>query len=124
MELVEGIVKDGETLVRQQLDLFRLELKEEVEHAKRAAVAVGAGAGLLGLAGVLSGHMLVHLVRRTTGLPLWAAYGVTGGVLGALGADLLYRARREAAEAVPTLPRTGQALRENVTWLKQQATAG
>ena len=122
-ELVEGVVQDAQELIRQQFDLLRVEVREEIDQAKRAAVATGAGVGLLCLGGVLSAHALAHLLQRTTGLPLWACYGTVSGLLLTSGAGLLAHARGEAAD-VHLLPpeQTAEALRENLTWAKDQLT--
>lgn len=121
--LVQGIVADAEKLVRQQFELFRQEIREEVDHAKSAAAAGGAGAGMMVLGGVLGAHMLVHGVRDSTKLPLWACYGLVGGAIGGAGLALLGRARRQVGEL--GLPRkSSEALRENVEWLKQQTNRG
>lgn len=122
--LVRAIVTDAETLLGQQFALFRAEVVEELDHAKAAVAAGGAGVGLVAAAGILATQAVVHGLKEATGLPLWACYGVVGAVLGTTGVGLLAHARREGSTIrlrVP--PRTAQALRENVAWLKEQASS-
>jgi hypothetical protein len=84
------------------------------------AAATRARAGPLGMAGLLSAHMLVHGLHRATRLPLWGCYGLIGGALGPVGIGLLDRAPRQARH-IELVPQTAEALQENVAWLKQQA---
>jgi Putative Actinobacterial Holin-X, holin superfamily III len=115
--LVEGIVADGEKLLRQQFDLFR----EEIQEVKTAAIMIGAGGGLFALAGGLSSLMLVHVLHRSTRLPLWSCYGIVGGLAAVAGTGALNPAVRRVAD-LGLLPHTRDALRQNVSWLKKQTS--
>jgi len=121
--LVKEIIHDSEALIGQQLRLLRSEVREELDQAKDAALAIGAGAGLVATGGVLTALMAVHALHKATRLPLWGCYGLVGGLLGATGAGLLAVGRREAAgvQLAPP-PRTTEALKENLAWLKEQTT--
>jgi hypothetical protein len=121
--LLEGIVADLEKLVGQQLDLLRQEVRQEIGRAKTAAEEGAAGVGLLALGGIFTGHTLALLLHRTTGIPLWACYGVVALVTASTGAALLRQAGSDAARVrLDSLPQTTTALRENLTWLKEQVS--
>ena len=122
LTLVGKAVRDSEKLVAQQLQLLRSEVAEEVGKAKTAAVQLGAGAGLLAAGGLLTTLMAVHLLHRTTRLPLWACYGLVGGTLGAAGAGLLTAGARQAGRVSLVPEQTTAALMENLAWIKEQAT--
>jgi len=125
LELVEGIVADVERLVGQQLELFRGEVNQQLREARSAAASGAVGAGLVAVGGVLSTQMVVHAVQRATRLPLWASYGLVGGLLGGAGLAQLNRARRQAAGVRLTVPpQTAQTLKENMAWLQEQTTGG
>lgn len=114
--LVGRIADDAKTLLGQQVELFRAEVGQELRRAGGAAASVAAGGGLAAAGGLLTGFMLAHLLNRTTGLPLWACYGLVGGGLGAAGAKLLLAGRDGFAKLRP-LPQTTEALGENLEWL-------
>jgi hypothetical protein len=115
-ELMYSIADDAQTLIRQQLELLRADLRQEMRTVRQAAVAAGAGAGLVAVGGILTGHMIVHGWHKLSGWPLWACYGAVGGALAAGGAALMRR-----AAGVPWVPpETASALRENLTWIKKQ----
>ena len=122
--LVGEIVRDAEQLIGQHVALLRTEVIQELNKAKRSALALGAGAGLLAVAGVLSTQMLVHLLHEATGLPLWGCYGLVAAGLGAAGYRLLTAGRRQAAGVQLVPPRqTAAALKEDAEWLREQVTA-
>lgn len=119
--LLSGVLDDMRLLVRQEVLLAKHEIQHELGKAKRAAVFSVLGIGLLALGGLLLVIMLVHALQALTGLPLWACYGLVGGGLAVGGGGLVARGRRRASE-VEFLPRkTLATLKENATWMKEQA---
>jgi hypothetical protein len=122
-QLLSDFLHNSEKLIDLQFRVARREIADEVRKAGTAAVLVGAGAGLLAVGGVFASETAVHLLRRATGLPLWACYGIAAGAAGAAGAGLVRAgSRRAAALQLPALPQTAAALKENLSWLKEQAT--
>ena len=122
--LLGGVVGEAEKLIGQQFALLKDEVRQELRKAAGAALSFGAGAGLLTAGGVLSTLALVHGLHQATRLPLWACYALAAGAAGAAGAGLLAAARRQAAGLqLPELPQTTAALKENLTWLKEQVTS-
>ncbi len=124
-QLLGEVVRHSETLLSQQLEVFRAEAGQKVREAGGAALALAAGAGLCAAGGVLATAAAVHLLQRVTKLPLWANYALAAGAAGAAGAGLIAAGRRRAAQIQrPLLPQTAASLRDNVTWLRNQLTAG
>ncbi len=122
MGLLSRLVHDSEALLGQQAALLRSEARQELGKATEAAVLLGGGAGLLAAGGVLSVAALVHLIHRSTRLPLGACYALVAAGLAAGGAGLLARGRRAATSVRPDLPQSTAALKENLAWLKAQLT--
>jgi hypothetical protein len=119
--LLSEIVSDSQRLISQQVELLRLELLGELQKAKSAAFSLGAGLGLVAAGGLLSTQMLVHLLHRSTHLPLWACYGILAGLLGAAGAKLIDWGRKKMGDMRLTYPpQTTEALKENLRWLKRE----
>lgn len=123
-ELVRELLHNSEHLIDLQLQLLRSEIGQELRKAGTSALALGAGAGLLAASGLLSSQMAFHLLRRVTGLPEWACYGLAAGTLGAAGVGLLKYGRNALGDVqLPALPQSSAALKENLAWLKEQATS-
>ncbi len=87
--LMGGIITDVHVLVKQQLALFRHEIKGEVSHAREAGSLVAAGLSVIVMGGVLLGGMSVHfLMWLAPVLPLWGCYGIVGAPVVGLGGIL------------------------------------
>jgi hypothetical protein len=115
--LVTGIVNDAQELIKQQLALFKHEIRQDVEKAKDAARSLAFSAGLLLLGVVLLCFMLVHLLNwLIPQLPLWACYGIVGGVLAGVGVGLFLYGRQRLAEIHPLSDQAAEGLKENLEW--------
>src|SRR5262245_7255620 len=91
MELLSGIAEDFRTLMRQEVQLLRDEIKVEISKAMRAASGFGLGAvcSAVGLLFLLL--MLVHVLHEWADLPLWVSYGLVGFSLALTGLWLIAR---------------------------------
>jgi hypothetical protein len=116
-EIIGDITGDLGTLMRQELDLAKTEIKQE-------AAKAGKGAGLLGGAGV-TGHMallfasltLMFALRQALDSYVWAALIVT--VLWAVVAAVLAAQGRKKLKTVQPKPdATIQTLKEDAQWAK------
>src|SRR5215475_5980163 len=117
-DLIGGILRDVKSLLQQEVQLFKDEVKLEISTAGREATKflIGAALGILGLLFLLL--MLVHGLHEWTVLSLWACYGLVGGVLLAIGLSLVFRARSVAGSVQATPRRTLYSMRENIQWIK------
>jgi hypothetical protein len=118
--LVSGIIADTQTLMRHELELARVEIKQELTKTRDAAISLAAGAGAMVWATVLLTLMIVFLINWATdgAVPLWGCFGIVGGLTLATAAILLFigKSRAESIHLVP--PQTAETLKENVQWLK------
>jgi hypothetical protein len=120
--LAGKVVHDSEKLLGQQIDLFRAELGQEFHRVADSVVTVVVGVSLATGGIILIGFMLADLLQMLTDWPMWCGYGLIGGICIA-GGLILVRFGRTRLARVQLVPRqTAQAVKENVTWLKQQIT--
>ena len=116
-ELVGRLTSDFGELVSTQVELAKVEIKEEVARA-------GKGAGLLtggGLAAFLT--MLLLSFAAAWGLAEAMPEGVAFlivGVVWAVVATALFVSGRRQLSAVQAVPQTQQSLKEDVEWARQQ----
>ena len=122
--LVSGIIDDVQRLVKQQLELMRQEIVEDVRKAKEAVLLDTAG-GIIGfLSGIVLCFAFAHLIHWSTSssgadpawLPLWACYAVIGLVLGVPAGALLWAGERKRQSIHPLHSTASEALKENVEW--------
>jgi uncharacterized membrane protein YqjE len=117
-QIVGDITSDMSTLVRQEIDLAKSEMKQEVSK-------LGKGAGMLGAAG-LAGYLtlfflsfaLTYLLDNWMPLELGAL--IVALLWGIAAAVLALRGRKEIKQANPQLPVTQQTIKEDVQWAKTQ----
>ena len=119
-ELLTGLMNDVLTLLRQEVSLAKHELRAELRTVILAVVSLGAGGGVAALGGVLLILMLVHLLQALTGLPLWACYGIVGGLFAGAGGVLLVLGQRKLARMRLVPQDTVETMKENVQWIKEQ----
>ena len=117
-QIVGDITSDMSTLVRQEIDLAKTELKQEVGK-------LGKGAGMLGAAGLAGYFTLFFLSFALTylldnWLPVELAALIVALLWGIAAAVLALRGRKEIKKANPQLPVTQQTLKEDVQWAKTQ----
>ena len=117
-EIVGDISADLSTLMRQEMDLAKNELRQEVSK-------LGKGAGMFGGAGLAGFFTLLFLSLTVTWLldnwmPLELAALIVALVWGVVAAVLALRGRSEIKDAQPQLPVTQQTLKEDARWAKTQ----
>lgn len=122
-QLVSDLVVDVKQLMRQELALAKHEIQGEIRKTTGALVALGTGIGLAALGGLLLIIMVVHLLNALTELPLWACYGIVGGVCAMVGGVLLYRAKNQMARIDIVPKQTVETMKENVQWIRKKAIA-
>lgn len=115
-EIVGDIASDLGTLVRQEMDLAKTEIKAEVGKA-------GKGAGLLGGAGV-TGFLALFFASLTVMYALgqvmdlvWAAL-IVAVVWAVVAAVLAARGRKELKEVQPVPRQTVETLKEDAQWAR------
>jgi uncharacterized protein (DUF983 family) len=122
--LLLGLMEDFKLLLSQEVRLARHEIQQEMAKARAAAVSAAIGVGLLAVGGLMLVIMLVHLLQWLTNLPLWVCYGIVAMTL-LSGGMLLVRKSKSNVSDVHLVPwRTVQTMKENTTWLKEQAKSG
>ena len=119
-ELLSAVTTDLSTLMRQEVDLAKAEVRQE---AKKA----GKGAGMLAGAGV-AGHLVLVFLSLTAMFALgnvmdlaWAAlivtlvWAVVAAVLGLIG-------RKQLQQVNPKPERTVETLKEDVQWAQNRSS--
>lgn len=117
-EIVGEITTDLSALFKQEVELAKVELKQEATRAGKGAGML-AGAGLAGLMVLIFLSMtLMWLLDNVVVLELAAfivtlLWGAVAGVLALVG-------RKNLKKANPQLPQTQQTLKEDAQWARAQ----
>jgi uncharacterized membrane protein YqjE len=120
-DLVKQLTQQVSTLVRQEVELAKVEMADK---GKKAGVGIGmfGGAGvaaLLGL-GALTAFLILVL---DLAMPAWAAALIVGVIWAAVAGVLALQGREKVKEVGTPLPEeTTESVKEDVEWLKGNRT--
>jgi len=115
--LVSGIIDDTQNLLKQQADLLKADLRQEINDAKKVGLSMAVAGALLGTGGLLLSFMLVHLLSWAfPELPLWGGYAIVGGLFTAGGLAMFFAAREKLDKMPPPGEQTVEGLKENLQW--------
>jgi uncharacterized membrane protein YraQ (UPF0718 family) len=116
-QLLRQLSEQTQTLVRQELELAKAEMREKGRKA-------GPGFGMWGAAGVMGlaalGALTAFFILALDGaLPNWAAALIVAAVYGAVAGFLYTRGKQRVDEAGSPVPeQTIQTVKEDVEWAK------
>jgi Putative Actinobacterial Holin-X, holin superfamily III len=121
-ELLKQLANETTTLVRQELELAKAEVRQKGRQA-------GPGFGLIGGAGAVAlgafGALTAFFVLALDGvMPNWLAALVVAVVYGAIAAFLYVRGKEKVEDAGSPVPeQTVETLKEDVEWAKHPKTS-
>jgi len=126
--LVTGIIEDLQDLVKQQIQLARREVQQDIRKATEGALFFAMSAGILFLGAIVSCFALAYLLHWATSptdadparLPLWACHGIVGLVLLVGGGALAWAGRMKFQSIHPLNNPATEALKENIEWATNQ----
>ena len=121
--LLTGLVDDVKVLLQQEMALAKHEIRAELRKIMLAIVSLGLGGGIAVVGGWLLILMLVHLLHALTAFPLWACYGIVGGLFAIGGVVLLVIGKQQLAHLHLVPQDTVETMQENLHWIKTQVTA-
>ncbi|MFL5946213.1 MAG: phage holin family protein [Gaiellaceae bacterium] len=121
-ELLKQLSQETTTLVRQELELAKAEMREKAGKA-------GPGFGMWGAAGVTGllalGALTAFLILALDGaMPNWLAALIVGLVYAAVAGVLYLRGKHRVEEAGSPVPqKTIETMKEDVEWAKHPTTS-
>jgi len=118
--LIKGLLDDARDLIREEIQLARAEIREEVAGLRTVAIAFGVAAvvGLLGgmLLAIALGGALAYALKW----PSWAGYGVMAVIFLGAGWGLCLFAR-ERMRVIRAIPNTTETMKENIAWMQNKS---
>ncbi len=121
-ELLKQLANETTTLVRQELELAKAEMREKAGKA-------GPGVGMWGAAGatglLAAGALTAFLILALDGaMPNWLAALIVGLVYAAIAGVLYVTGKRRVEEAGSPVPnKTIESVKEDVQWAKHPTTS-
>jgi uncharacterized membrane protein YqjE len=119
-ELMGDLARDLGQLVRQELELAKVEIKEELAKTGKAGGILGGTAVAAYMALVLLSFAAAYGLDAV--MPTGFAFLIVGLVYAAVAAVLYGKGRQELRNVRPVPEQTVETLKEDVQWAKQQMT--
>jgi uncharacterized membrane protein YqjE len=121
-ELLKQLANETTTLVRQELDLAKAEMREK---AGKAGPGFGMWGAASGMALLALGSLTAFLILALDGaMPNWLAALIVGLVYAAIAGFLYLRGKQKVHEAGSPVPeQTVETLKEDVQWAKHPTTS-
>ena len=116
-ELFGELTRETGTLIRQQMELARLELSQRVSRLGKGLTRVVIG-GALATGGLLAIVAGIVLAVTALGVPAWVSALVVGAVLALVGYVLAQQAITAMSRDELTPQATLETLKENAEWIK------
>jgi len=114
--LVGGIMEDARRLFVDQMNLFKVEVKHDLQQTGSALIPIAIGMVILLPASFLLAMGAAHgLVALVPDLPLWGSYFLVGLVIAAVGIGLALWGKTILANVKP-VDTALKGLQENVQW--------
>jgi hypothetical protein len=115
--LVTGILHDSQELFKQQMALFKVEVKSDLHKTIQATTLLVAGALVAFVGAILLCFTAAHgLTAAFPALPLWGSFAIVTAVVLAGGAALLLGGRQKFKSFNPLPDESVAALQENLEW--------
>jgi ABC-type Fe3+-siderophore transport system permease subunit len=120
-DVIKNAIRDAQDLVLSEVALAKAEVREEVRR-------VSVGAGLLAGAALAAAMAVIFLMTTVAlaiavllGWPLWSGFGIVT-VFVALAAGALGYIGKKRITAARHMPRTVDALKENIEWMRARTS--
>lgn len=119
-EVISAVTADLSLLMRKELELAKVEIRDEVTKSAKAGGMFG-GAGI---AAYLAVVLLSFAAAVAFGniIPLWGGFLVVAGIYLVIGAVLFLNGREKMRLVRPVPEQTIETLKEDVRWAKRQAS--
>jgi uncharacterized membrane protein YqjE len=116
-DVLQDILRNLQDMVRSEVRLAKVEIREEVRRAVSSGIWIGAG-----LVGALSAWIfLLWTVAYllATRMSMWTATLVVAVVMACIGSVLIIGGLRRVKRLQPIPQRTVDSVKENLEWIKQ-----
>ena len=116
-DVLQDILRNVQEMVRSEMRLAKVEIREEVRRAISSSVWIAAGAVVAVSAWLFLLWTLAYALA--TRMPMWAATLVVSVVMAASATVLIMGGIRRAKRIQAIPERTVESVKENLEWMKQ-----
>jgi uncharacterized membrane protein YqjE len=121
--LIRGILNDLRTLIREEIALARIEIREQAGRAKAAALSFGIAVAALLFGGIFLLVAIALGIAYLIGWPAWTGFLIVAIVLCAGGYFTLASGRKQLAAVHAVPEETVTTLKENSEWIAKRLSS-
>ena len=121
--LIRGIMYDLRTLVREELALARVEIREQAGHARTAAISLGMAATALLIGGVFLLIAAATAIADVLDWPAWSGFLIVAVLLGIVGLVALAAGRKQVRQVRAVPEATVTTIKENSAWIAKRLSS-
>jgi uncharacterized membrane protein YqjE len=122
-DLIRGILTDIRTLLREEIALAQVELREQAHRARAAAMSLGVAAAALAFGGTFLLIAVAVAIADLLSWPIWAGFLVMAVVLTVVGLVMYASGRRQLRRVRPIPEETVSTLKENSEWIAKRLSS-
>jgi hypothetical protein len=119
-ELFGQLTQDMTLLVRQEIQLARVEMSDKISKVTTNVISVAAGGFVAYLGGLALVAALILAIRDLANISLAVSALIVGAVLAIIGYVMLQRGMKELKRVDLAPRRTVESLKDDVQWAKEQ----
>jgi hypothetical protein len=119
-ELFGQLTQDMTLLVRQEVQLARVEMSDKISRVTTNVISVAAGGFVAYLGGLALVAALILAIRDLANISLAVSALIVGAVLAVIGYVMLQRGMKELKRVDLAPRRTVETLKDDVQWAKEQ----
>ena len=121
--LLRGILDDLRTLIREEIALARVEMREQAGRARAAAMSFGIAAAALAFGGVFLLVAIALGIATLLGWPAWTGFMIVALLLCIGGYITFSTARKQLANLHAVPAETVTTLKENSEWIAKRLSS-
>jgi uncharacterized membrane protein YqjE len=122
--LIRGILMDVRTLIREEISLARVEMREQAGRAKAAALSFGIAAAALAFGGTFLLIAVATAIADLLNWPVWTGFLIVAVLLAIVGMVTLMSGRKQLATVHAVPQETLSTLKENSEWIAKRLSSG
>ena len=121
--LIRGILNDLRTLIREEIALARVEIREQAGRAKAAALSFGIAAAALAFGGIFLLVAIALGIANLLGWPAWTGFLIVALLLCIGGIIILSTGRKQLSSIHAVPEQTVTTLKENSEWIAKRLSS-
>jgi len=121
--LIRGILTDLRTLIREEIALARVELREQAGRARAAAMSFGVAAATLAFGLTFLLIAVAIAISDLMNWPVWAGFLIVAAVLSLVGFVTLSAGRKQLRTLHAVPEETVSTLKENSEWIAKRLSS-